>query len=173
MKIPKKYAIPALALGLLVMGGATASAATGQIGIDVSTLAQFTDTQKTAIEKAFQIRKDANEQAKSVLSAAGVDEEKLHEAMRSQHGAKGAEMRSKLEAALDANDFAAFQALGANTPMQDKLTSDTFAKLVEIRKLEKAGDKEGAMKLRQELGFGAGMGMGGMMRGPHGPGEQR
>lgn len=169
MKIPKKYAIPALALGLLVMGGATASAATGQIGIDVSTLAPFTDTQKTAIEKAFQIRKDANEQAKSVLTAAGVDEEKLHEAMRGQHEA----MRSKLEAALDANDFAAFQALGANTPMQDKLTSDTFAKLVEIRKLEKAGDKEGAMKLRQELGFGAGMGMGGMMRGPHGPGEQR
>ncbi len=167
MKISKKYAVPMLALGIMVAGGTTALAAAGP-DIALSTLTGFTDAQKAAIEKAFQIHKTADAEAKSVLDAAGVDPSKLREAMRGQHEA----MHEKMEAALDANDFAAFQALAVNTPMADKLTSETFAKLVEIRKLEKAGDKEGARELRRELGVGMGMGMGGM-RGQHGPGEQK
>lgn len=168
MKISKKYAIPALVLGLMTMGGATAYAASGPKGIDFSKLAGFTDAQKTAIEKAFQIRKDADDQAASVLSAAGVNEQKLHEAMRGQHDA----LHAKLDAAIDANDFAAYQTLVAGTPMADKVTAETFAKLVEIRKLEKAGDKAGAQALRKELGFGMGPGgmrdgKGPMRMGPH------
>ena len=156
MKISKKYAVPMLVLGIMVAGGATALAAAGP-DVTLSTLTGFTDAQKAAIEKAFQIHKTADAEAKSVLDAAGVDQGKLHEAMRGQHEAQHA----KMDAALDANDFSAFQALTASTPMADKLTTETFAKLVEIRKLEKSGDKEGAMKLRKELGFGGGMGPGG------------
>lgn len=165
MKISKKYAVPMLVLGIMAAGGATALAASGP-ELQLASLTGFTDAQKAAIGKAFQIHKTADADAKSVLDAAGVDPSKLHEAMRGQHEA----MHTKMDAALDANDYSAFQALVAGTPMKDKLTADTFAKLVEIRTLEKAGDKEGAMKLRKDLGFngpreGFGGPHGGMKRG--------
>lgn len=165
MKRSKKFAVPALVIGLAVIGGGTAFAAGN--GFDTSALTGFTDAQKTAIEQAFEIRKDADEKAKQILTDAGVDQKKLGEQMRSQHEAK----RKAMDAALDANDYAAFQTAVAGSPMADKLTTDVFAKLVEIRTLEKSGDKEGAMKLRKELGtevgFG-GMGMGGHRGGPDG-----
>ncbi len=162
MKLSKKFAVPALVIGLAVLGGGTAFAASN--GFDASTLTGFTDAQKTAIEQAFQIRKDADDKAKQVLTDAGVDQKVLGEQMRSQHEAK----RKAMDAALDANDYAAFQTAVAGSPMADKLTTDVFAKLVEIRKLEKSGDREGAMKLRKELGTEAGFrgpGMGGDHRG--------
>ncbi len=158
MKISKKFAVPALVLGLIVLGGGTAMAAGN--GFDVSKLTGFSDTQKTAIEQAFQIRKDADDKAKATLEAAGVDEKALRDQMHTQMEAK----RTQIDAALDANDYAAFQTAVAGSPMADKVTADTFAKLVEIRKLDKAGDHAGAKKLRDELkaaGIGP-MGMGGM-----------
>lgn len=158
MVIKKRYAVPALILGMALLGGGTAFAATGGT-LDVSKLAGFTDAQKSAISQAFELRKNADTQARAMLEAAGVDQTKLHQAMRGMHE----EMHTKMNAALDANDFAAFQALTAGTPMADKATASNFAKLVEIRKLEKAGDKAGAEKLRKELGFGKGLG--GMMGG--------
>lgn len=161
MKISKKFAVPALVLGLIVLGGGTALAAGN--GFDVSKLSGFTDTQKQAIEKAFQIRQTAETEAKTVLDAAGVDQKALHDQMRAGHETE----RKAMEAALDANDYEAFKAAVANSPMKDKLTNDTFAKLVQIHTLEKAGDKEGAAKLRKDLGVGFGMGMGG--HGGHGP----
>ena len=144
-----------LVLGIMAAGGATALAASGP-ELQLSSLSGFTDAQKAAIEKAFQIHKTADVEAKAVLDAAGVDPSKLHEAMRTEHGA----MHTKVDATLDANDYSAFQALVAGTPMADKVTADTFAKLVEARTLEKSGDKAGAMKLRKELNLG-GMGRGG------------
>ncbi len=161
----KKFVVPALVLGLAMIGGGTAFAASN--GFDTSKLTGFTDAQKTAIEQAFQIRKDADDKAKSVLETAGVDEKALHEQMRTQMDAK----RTAMDAALDANDYTAFQAAVVGSPMESKLTTDIFAKLVEIRKLEKSGDRDGAMKLRKELGteFGfGGPGMGGHRGGPDG-----
>ena len=151
-----------LALGIMAVGGTTALAAVGP-EVNLSTLSGFSDAQKAAIEKAFQIHKTADAEAKSVLDAAGVDQSKLHDAIHTQHEAQHA----KMDAALDANDFSAFQALAANSPMADKLTSETFAKLVEIRKLEKAGDTSGAQALRKELGFDGRMGPKGF-NGPRG-----
>lgn len=149
-----------LVLGIMAAGGATALAASGP-ELQLSSLTGFTDAQKAAIEKAFQIHKTADTEAKSVLDAAGVDPSQLHEAMRAQHDAQHA----KMDAVLDANDYTAFQTLVAGTPMVDKVTPDIFAKLVEVRKLEKSGDKAGAMKIRKELNVG-GMGRGGF-GGPH------
>lgn len=165
MIIKKRYAVPALVLGVALLGGGTAFAATSGT-FDASKLSGFTDAQKSAIEQAFTLRKNADIQAKAMLDAAGVDQQKLHDAMRGQHDA----MHAKMDAALDANDFSAFQALVAGTPMADKATTETFAKLVEIRKLEKAGDKAGAQALRKELGFGKGPG--GMMGGKGPMGNQ-
>ena len=161
----KKFVVPALVLGLALIGGGTAFAASN--GFDTSKLTGFTDAQKAAITQAFQMRKDADDKAKSVLESAGVDEKALHEQMRTQMDAK----HTAIDAALDANDYAAFQAAVAGSPMEGKVTTDTFSKLVEICKLQKSGDHEGAMKLSKDLGirFGfGGPGMGGHPEGPHG-----
>lgn len=152
--------MPALLLGVITVGGATAYAAGPSL--DVAALAGFTDAQKTAITEAFQIRKDAGTKAKTVLDAAGVDQTKLRDAMHAQHEGE----RAKFDAALDANDYAAFTALVAGSPRADTITPEIFAKPVQVRALDKAGDREGAMELRKELGLEKGMGFGGERGGP-------
>lgn len=159
----KQYAIPALILGLALLGGGTATYAAmtpGSLPADV--LSQFSDDQQAAIEKARDIRQTAETEAQAVLSAAGVSEDQLHSALETHMKAQ----REAENAALDDNDYTAFQTAVAGSPMADKLTEDVFAKLVQIRQLEKSGDHEGAMKLRQELGD-AGFGPRG--HAPHGP----
>ena len=151
MKLSKTLTVSALALSLLLGSGATALAAASS-SVDVSKLTGFTDAQKAAITRAFEIRRAAEVEAQKVLTAAGVDEKKLHEAMRTDHKA----LRAKLHAALDANDIVAFKALVKGTPMENKLsaiTAETFAKLVEARKLELAGDHKGAMEIRRSIGI--------------------
>ena len=150
--------MPALLLGVITVGGATAYAAGPSM--DLTALTGFTDAQKTAITEAFQIRKDAGTKAKAVLDAAGVDETKLRDAMHAQHEGE----RAKFDAALDANDYAAFTALVAGSPRADTITPEIFAKLVQVRALDKAGDHKGAMELRKDLGVG--MGFGGERGGP-------
>jgi hypothetical protein len=157
--IRKRYAVPALITGLALMGG-TAAYAAAPGTFDAAAFSSFTSDQQAAIQKAFQIRKDADAQTKEILYAAGVDESKLHEAMRAQ----GDKDRAALDAALDSNDYAAFKALAADRPMADKVTEDVFAKLVQVRALEKSGDTEGAKALRESLGLRMGPG------GPHGHG---
>ncbi len=160
----KRYAVPALILGLALLGGSTAAYAAFTPGqLPAAVLSGFTSDQQVAIQKAQDIRSAAETEAKAVLTAAGVTEDALHTAMETYHDAE----RTKMDAALDANDYAAFQALVAGTPMADTLTEDIFAKLVQIRSLEKSGDHEGAMTLRKELGdVGFKGGFGG--HGPHG-----
>lgn len=158
----KRYAIPALILGLALLGGgATAYAAFTPGTLPSEVLTKFTTDQQAAIQKAQDIRSTADAEAKAVLDAAGVSEDALHSAMDSFLK----EQHTKMDAALDANDYAAFEAAVAGSPMADKLTQDIFTKLVQIRSLEKSGDHAGAMKLRQELGAD------GFMGGPGGHGH--
>ena len=161
----KTYAIPALLVGLAVFGSAGAAyAAFSPHTVPADVLATFTADQQDAIEKAQEIRDEAETQAQAVLEAAGVSKDALHDAMKA-HREK---QHEAMDAALDANDYAAFKALMADGPMGDKLTEDIFAKLVKIHSLEKSGDKEGAQALRKEL-HDAGFGFGGP-GGPRGPG---
>lgn len=160
----KRYAVPALVLGMALLGGTTAAYAAftpGAVPSDV--LAGFSTDQQAAIQKAQDIRTTAETQSKAVLDAAGVSENALHKAMGAYHQ----KHRTALDAALDANDYEAFKGLVAGTPMASSLTPDVFAKLVKIHSLEKSGDRAGAQALRKELGatgfgFGPG-GKGGMM----------
>lgn len=165
--IKKRYAVPALILGAAMLGGSSAYAAFGPGAPDAAVLSSFSAAQQEAIQKAFSIRQKAAVEAEAVLDAAGVSREELHDAMRTFHQKDHA----AIEAALDANDYAAFKAAVANRPMASELTEDVFAKLVQIRKLEKAGDKEGARELREDLRDAGliGMGMMGGGRGGHGP----
>ena len=159
--IKKRYGVPALILGLAMIGG-TSAYAFGPGGIDVAAFSGFTSGEQAAIQKAHEIRQTADEEAKAVLEAAGVTEEEMRTAMDSFREAQ----HEKLDAALESNDYDAFKALVAGSPMEENLTEDIFAKLVEIHELEESGDREGAMELRKELaddGFMGGFGLG------HGP----
>lgn len=163
--IKKRYAIPTLMLGATLLGGSSAYAAFGSRTFDATAFTSFSAAEQTAIQKAFDIRQKAHQEAEAVLEAAGITHEQMREAMQAAHQKD----RAAVEAALDANDYSAFKALIAKSPMADNLTAEVFAKLVEIRKLEKAGDKVGARELRKELaesGF-RGVGLGGF--GGHGP----
>jgi hypothetical protein len=91
--------------------------------------------------------------------------------------AKQAQMeaqRTAVETAMTAGDYSAWKALmenknGRGLEMLDKITADNFAKFVEMHNLMKAGDKDGAKAIADELGLPGFMGMGGgMMKGGHG-----
>lgn len=157
--IKTRYAIPGLLVGVALLGGGTAYAF-GPGGFDMDAFASFTQEEQSAIQKAHDIRESALKEAEAVLAKAGVTKEEMHDAMKAYHQ----EHKQAMDDALDANDYEAFVALMADTPMAENITEATFSKLVEIRSLEKSGDKEGAQELRKELrdevGFGGLMGMG-------------
>lgn len=179
MLIKKKIIIPGLFLGALLATGATASAFYPGT-LDLAAFADFSDTQKAAIEDAFEIRQTAEAEATAVLDAAGVDREAMHEAMHEYRDVQ----REAFDAALEANDYEAFAELVANTPMADDLTQEVFAKLVEAHTLREAGDDDGARAIMEALktdlgvegfpGFGPGGrgGHGGPHGDDHGPTDQ-
>lgn len=157
-----KYILPALFLGVALLGGTSAYAFGGGT-FPVEAFKTFTAEKQTAIQKAWDIRNAADTQATAVLDAAGVTKDEIHTAMEAFHK----QHKVAMHAALDANDFNAFKALIAEGPHADnadKLTADIFAKIVKIHALEKSGDKAGAQVLRKEVrdaGFMGGMDMGG------------
>ena len=165
--IKKRYALPALVLGAAVLGGSSVYAAYGPQAFNAEAFSSFSAAERTAIEKAFTIRQEAHEKAEAVLTDAGITRAEMRTAMQALHRKD----RAAIEAALDANDYAAFTAAIEGKPMAEDMTQAIFAKLVQIRKLEKAGDKEGARELREDLRESGvvGMGMMGGGRGGHGP----
>lgn len=161
--IQKRYAIPALVLGLTLVGGATASAFGPNLSNEA--LSSFTADEQVAIQKAFSIREAAEKEADAVLTQAGVTKEELRTAFKAEHE----KHRQVIDAALDANDYNAFIAAAKAGPQGEKITTEIFAKLVEIRKLEKAGNREGAMELRKTLQADGFMGPRGGGMGERGP----
>lgn len=165
----KKYAIPGILVGIALLGAAgVASAFGGGHGFDVNSLSGFSDSQKSIIQQAFDIRQKADESAQKLLKDNGIDEIKLHKAMRELHDSK----RKVVDAALEANDYTTFKTALAGAPKVENITEDIFAKLVEAYKLRKAGDYAEARKIMDSLnlqGFGPGFGMGGHagMQGGH------
>lgn len=156
MMIKKQHFIPAVLLGFALLGGSTAYAFGG--GIPLGAFKGFTAEKQAAIQKAEDIRQNAEKEAKATLDAAGVTREEMHTAMMAYH----TEHMKAMDAALEAKDFDAFKALMKDMPMADSLTQDAFNTLVEIHALEKKGDREGAQKLRESLkdsGFAPHMGM--------------
>lgn len=164
--IKKQYTALALFMGVALLGGSTAYAfGPGGFTLPASALTNFSAQEQSAITQAGEIRQKAEEQAQAVLDQAGVTKEELHTAMKSFRTGQ----REAMDSALDANDYTAFKAVMESGKMSEKadaLTPTIFAKLVEIRTLEKSGDKQGAMELRKELKdegfpFGGHMGKGG------------
>lgn len=157
----KHIMIPMAAFAITVSG---ASAFTGtdwisKLEVDLS------EEQVVALERAEEIRQTANEEAKKVLTDAGLDETKMraiHDAMREIHKANHEAMHK----AIKAEDFEAWKEAAAETPLSEKITSEAdFSKLVEAHELRENGDFEAAEELLTELGLEGkgGMGMGGGM----------
>lgn len=165
-----KFILPALILGVTLLGGTSAYAFGGGT-FPVEAFKSFSAEKQTAIQKAWDIRATAEKDATAVLDRAGVTKDEVHTAMEAFHK----QHKAAMDAALEANDFNAFKALIAQGPHADnadKLTADIFAKIVKIHALEKSGDKAGAQALRKEVrdaGLKGGIDMGGGMgHGGHG-----
>lgn len=160
-----KLVIPGLLAGVLLIGGAGAASAFGGGTFNLDAFKNFSTEQQTAIQKAFEIRKTADEEAKTVLDDAGVDMSAMHDAMETERKAG----REKLDAALESKDYAAFVELTKDSPMKGDISEDTFNKMAEAHALMKSGDTEGARTIMESLGLKGpgGMGMGHGGRGMH------
>ncbi len=168
MNMTKQTVLPALLLGLTLVGaGSVALADFTPSQLPAAVLSKFTAAQQTALTQAHDIRVKADVEAKAVLTAAGLTEKDMHTAMDSY---RDTELKA-MDTALTNNDYAAFTTLIANSPDASAMTTDIFAKLVKIHALEVSGDRAGAMTLRKELRDAGFKGMG--MMGGHGMGEGR
>ena len=160
----KHIMIPMAAFAITVSG---ASAFTGSDWISKLEV-DLSEEQVSALEQAEEIRKTAHEQSAKVLADAGLDETKMraiHGAMREIHKAN----HEAMQKALEAEDFDAWKEAASETPMSEKITSESdFSKLVEAHDLRESGDYKAAEELLAELGLEGRGGMGmerGMGRG--------
>lgn len=148
MNLPK-IIVPVAAFAVTATA---ASAFSGTDWISKTDLA-LTDTQVSALEEAHTVRQDSREKAKQILEDAGIDQALMKEIREARHEVMQSE-RAAIKAALEAEDYDAFVAAIADTPMAEKDISESdFAKLVEAHALRKAGDHEGARTIMEELGL--------------------
>jgi hypothetical protein len=133
--------------------GVTATSVSAWSGSDWLQYADLnlTEAEQTALEEAETIRDNAMVEAKAVLTEAGIDEERMQEIRQAKReGMK--EVRDEVKAAIEANDYSAFTATVAGSPLADSIDTEAeFAKLVEAHNLREAGDRAGAIAIMKEL----------------------
>ena len=141
---------------LLIPIAAFAVSATGVSAFNSEVLenAGLSDDQISAFEEARELRKDGDrDAARDVLVEAGVDEDTLRdvkEAMREHRQ----ETREAITAAVEDNDYEAFQEAIDGSPIADIVTTeDDFEKFVEAHELREDGEREEAREILEELGF--------------------
>lgn len=89
-----------------------------------------------------------HEVAKAIAEELGLERPK-HKANRPGKG-----NHTAVKAAVEANDYAAFAEAVDGTRLADVVDSESdFALFIEMHELRKAGDREGAKEIAQELGF--------------------
>lgn len=163
----KQLMIPAAAF---LVTATTASAFFGSDMLEKLDV-DLTDNQVAALEEADEIRQEAHERAQEVLEAAGLDEEKMRELHGAMHEVRQAEHKA-MQAALEDDDYDAFIAAIADTPMADAIDSEAdFEKFQEMHELHQSGDLEAAQEIAAELDFEGGRGMGGGRKGHGGFGS--
>lgn len=131
----------------------------------------LTDDQVSALEEAHEIRQAADEEARQVLMAAGLDDNAMRE-IRSAMRTERAAHHQAVEAALEAGDYDAFKVAVADSPIADVINSEAdFEKFKEAHDLREAGEAEAAAAIMSELGLeGREGGMKGGHRGERGNG---
>jgi hypothetical protein len=90
-------------------------------------------------------------------------DKEIYKGMKNESG-KAVSNFGEIHAAIEAGDYEAWSNLKSGKRMAEFITEENFDKLVEMHNLMQAGDIEGAIELREELGIpgkGRGMGIGG------------
>ncbi len=153
-----KIKVSVLAAALLIAG----VGASGVYAFEPNA-GSLTDDQKAVFEKMHELRMAGDNEGAQALA---------HEmGFRGDRGQSRHQHRAEAQGAVDNNDYSAFQTAVAGSPMEDKVTPEIFAKMVEAHSLRNAGDLEGAREIMQGLGIGKGEGAGmggerkGMMKG--------
>jgi 5-enolpyruvylshikimate-3-phosphate synthase len=140
---------------LLIAIAALALTATGAQAFSSNALitAGLTEEQQAAFEVARELREEGDvTAARDVLVEAGIDAETLEKVRSAMHEERHAE-RDAINAALDANDFAAFILAIKDSPLSDVITTEEdFASFKEAHELMESGDKAGAKAIFTELG---------------------
>ena len=113
----------------------------------------------SAFEEARELHMEGNKDAaRDVLAEAGIDLDTMHKVRMAMHEHKK-EMRSAVDEAVKAKDFAAFVEAVEGSPLKDIVTTEAdFNLFVEAHELREAGEREEAKKIMEELGFPEKMG---------------
>ena len=145
----KQLFIP-VALFALSATGASAYSGTSMVeSLDLG----LSQTQVSALQEAREVRSTSRVEAKKILQDAGITKTKMKEIRKAVRTEVKAHF-SAVKTAVTNNDYNAFKTAVAGTKMAEKVASEAdFAKLVQAQALFKSGDKEGAKKLMNELGF--------------------
>ncbi len=151
----KSVLIPVAAFAVTVTG-------VSAFNSDLLVKAGLSEDQISAFEEAKELRESGDKDgARDVLEEAGIDEsvmEKLRDVMKGQHSA--------VKTAVENNDFEAFKAAVAGSPLADIIdTSEEFAQFVKAHNLMKDGNKDDAKSIFEELGIKGPAGHGGPMNG--------
>ncbi|OGD67683.1 hypothetical protein A2442_03875 [Candidatus Campbellbacteria bacterium RIFOXYC2_FULL_35_25] len=151
MKI-NKISIIVFALSLIIVGAGVTSAY-GGLGTGKP---ELTDEQKATLEQMHDLRMSGDtEGAKVLAEEAGFPQMGFRGERRCQFTN---EHREDAEEAVENNDYNAFLTAVVGSPMEDVITPEIFAKMVEAHSLREAGDIEGAREIMQGLGIGKGEG---------------
>ncbi len=138
---------------LLIAIAALALTATGVQaygGSKLLTRAGLTEDQQSALEEAHTLRQEGDfVAARDTLVEAGIDEDVLRSLRDSMH-----ESRAAVHAALEDGDYEAFKDAIIDTPLADSITTEEeFELFREAHELRRAGDREGADEIFNELGI--------------------
>jgi ABC-type transport system substrate-binding protein len=122
------------------------------VGADSKLAGEVTEDEFSTFVEAKQLKEEGNiEEAQALLEEIGVTKG----FRKGKHHRKqfDTEKHEAIEAAIEANDYAAWLAAVGDTPKAEMITEETFPILVEIHQLKEAGDHEGARDLMEEIGF--------------------
>lgn len=114
----------------------------------------LTTSQIEALEESHELRQaGAFDEARAVIEAADIDRDTMHEIRSAFHQYK-MELRDGIKAALEEDDYEAFAALVADTPLGEKITSEAqFEQFKQAHLLMEDGEFAAAKEIFTELGI--------------------
>lgn len=149
-KTAKALLIPVAAFAVTVTG-------VSAFNSDILVKAGLDEAQIAAFEEVRELREVGDkEAARDLLIEAGVDMDTMHKVREAMHEYKH-EMHDVMETALENDDYDAFLAAIADSPLADIITSkDDFELFKEAHDLKEAGEFEEARAIMEEMGLPAG-----------------
>jgi len=136
----------ALLLGVTTVGGTALAFDGGDMRLSLD---GFSKEQQTAIEKSWEIQKDAHKEAGQILENAGVSMDDIRGARHAQMGGQKVQM----DTIFATGDYDAFLEMSSDRPNMEKITEAEFKVLVEAHELMESGDREGAHELLEDAGI--------------------